>query len=274
MATYAVGDVQGCDRELVALLEKIAFGSNDELWLAGDLINRGPDSLSVLRRLYAMADQCRIVLGNHDLHFLAILFGGHSPNRTDTLGELLQAEDVQELGHWLRQQPLLQVFTRQNHALVHAGIPPMWSYAEALSYAAEVERVIQGNGDVSYVDFFREMYGNEPTGWREDLKGMDRLRVITNFFTRMRLLDPSQQMNFSHKGALEGAPAGLQPWYRMPVAARPSGKILFGHWAALEGYTGVADAIALDTGCVWGRTLTAYCVETGEFITQAALRTV
>jgi bis(5'-nucleosyl)-tetraphosphatase (symmetrical) len=149
----------------------------------------------------------------------------------------------------------------------------MWSYAEALSYAAEVERVIQGNGDVSYVDFFRQMYGNEPTGWREDLKGMDRLRVITNFFTRMRLLDPSLQMNFSHKGALEGAPAGLQPWYRMPVAARPSGKILFGHWAALEGYTGVADAIALDTGCVWGRTLTAYCVETGEFITQAALRT-
>lgn len=271
MATYAVGDIQGCDRELAALLEKIGFGEEDQLWLAGDLINRGPDSLSVLRRLHAMADQCRIVLGNHDLHFLAILFGGHSPNRSDTLDELLQADDVQELGHWLRQQPLLHVSTDEQHVLVHAGIPPMWSYRQALKYAAEVESVMQGKGAISYVEFFRHMYGNEPGVWREDLQGMDRLRAITNFFTRMRLLDGSQSMNFSHKGALDGAPEGLRPWYRFP-AERPSSKILFGHWAALEGRTGVADAIALDTGCVWGRTLTAYCLETGELISQAALQ--
>ena len=170
MATYAVGDIQGCDRELAALLEKIGFGEEDQLWLAGDLINRGPDSLSVLRRLHAMADQCRIVLGNHDLHFLAILFGGHSPNRSDSLDELLQADDVQELGHWLRQQPLLHVSTDQQHVLVHAGIPPMWSYLQALKYAAEVESVLQGKGAISYVEFFRHMYGNEPGVWREDLQ--------------------------------------------------------------------------------------------------------
>ena len=123
MATYAIGDIQGCDRELEALLEQLNFGDDDELWLAGDLINRGPDSYKVLRRLYAMADQCRIVLGNHDLHFLAILFGGHSPGRADTLDELLQADDVYELAHWLRQQHLVYLSTQKQHILVHAGIP-------------------------------------------------------------------------------------------------------------------------------------------------------
>jgi len=269
MSTYAIGDIQGCDRELAALLEKINFGDDDELWLAGDLVNRGPDSLGVLRRLYGMSSQCRIVLGNHDLHFLAILFGGHSPNRADTLDVLLGADDVEELGHWLRRQPLLHVSPEKGHALVHAGIPPMWSYNQALDYAAEVETVMQGNSAFDYVDFFRQMYGNEPAGWREGLEGMDRLRVITNFFTRMRLLDQSQQMNFSHKGSLDDAPESLQPWYRIAVERQPS-KMLFGHWAALEGYTGVADAVALDTGCVWGRTLTAECLDTGVLASQSA----
>ena len=270
MSTYAIGDIQGCDREFAALLEKINFGGDDELWIAGDLINRGPDSLGVLRRIYGMSDQCRIVLGNHDLHFLAILFGGHSPNRADTLDELLAADDVEELGHWLRRQPLLHVSVEKRHALVHAGIPPMWSYNQALDYAAEVERVMQGNGELGYVEFFRQMYGNKPACWSPELHGMDRLRVITNFFTRMRLLDDSQQMDFSHKGSLDDAPESLRPWYRIAIERQPS-KILFGHWAALEGYTGIANAIALDTGCVWGRTLTAYRLETGDLISQPAL---
>lgn len=270
MATYAIGDIQGCDRELAALLDKIGFSGGDELWLAGDLINRGPDSLSVLRRLFGMADQCRIVLGNHDLHFLAILFGGHSPGRSDTLDELLQADDVYELGYWLRQQRLLYISDHKQHVLVHAGIPPSWSNAEALAYAAEVEQVMQGRGAIAYTDFFRQMYGNEPAAWKSSLQGMSRLRAITNYLTRMRLVDADGVMDFAHKGALSGKPSGLQPWYQTPVARQPE-RILFGHWAALEGETGSANAIALDTGCVWGRVLTAYCLETGELVQQQAL---
>ena len=271
MATYAIGDIQGCDRELEALLDQLNFSSDDELWLAGDLINRGPDSYKVLRRLYAMADQCRIVLGNHDLHFLAILFGGHSPGRSDTLDELLQADDVYELGHWLRQQQLIHISTEKQHILVHAGIPPSWSNEQAMAYAAEVEAVMQGKGDIPYTEFFRQMYGNEPAAWHDALQGMSRLRAITNYLTRMRLLDAKGVMDFAHKGALLGKPEGLQPWYQTAVVRQPE-RILFGHWAALEGQTGQDQAIALDTGCVWGRSLTAYCLETGEFTQQLAVK--
>ena len=270
MATYAIGDIQGCDSELEALLEQLNFGDDDELWLAGDLINRGPDSYKVLRRVYAMADQCRIVLGNHDLHFLAILFGGHSPGRADTLDELLQADDVYELAHWLRQQHLVYLSTQKQHILVHAGIPPGWSNEQAVAYAAEVEAVMQGKGDIAYTDFFRQMYGNEPAAWHGALQGMSRLRAITNYLTRMRLLDAQGVMDFAHKGALSNKPKGLQPWFKTDVARR-SQRILFGHWAALEGQTGQDHAIALDTGCVWGRSLTAYCLETGELTQQQAL---
>ena len=270
MATYAIGDIQGCDRELVALLEKLGFGESDELWLAGDLINRGPDSLKVLRRLYRMSGQCHIVLGNHDLHFLAILYGGHSPGRSDTLDELLEAEDVAELGSWLRQQKLVHLSEPHKHVLVHAGIPAAWSIDQALMYASEVEQVMQGNAEIGFADFFRQMYGNEPAVWSDSLRGMSRLRAITNYLTRMRLVDAQGVMDFAHKGALAAAPKDLQPWYKGRVAQQ-SPRVLFGHWAALAGHTGQADAIALDTGCVWGRSLTAYCLETGQFIQQQAL---
>jgi bis(5'-nucleosyl)-tetraphosphatase (symmetrical) len=283
MATYAIGDIQGCLREFDGLLEKINFSSDDELWLAGDLINRGPQSLQLLRRVKALSSQCQIVLGNHDLHFLAILFGGHKASGKDTFEELLQAPDVYEIGHWLREQKL--VHHDQDHILVHAGIPGFWASTQAFAYAEEVEAVIGQRegitlsaGEVSYKEFFAKMYGNEPPRWDESLKGMDRLRIITNYFTRMRYVDAACTMNFAEKGSVENAPYGFMPWFEQaPISSKArreqrdrSEKILFGHWASLNGITHSPRHIALDTGCVWGRTLTAYCLETGEITRQPA----
>ena len=283
MPTYAIGDIQGCLQEFDGLLEKINFSADDELWLAGDLINCGPQSLQLLRRVKTLSNQCRIVLGNHDLHFLAILFGGHKAGGKDTFEELLQAPDVYEIGHWLRGQKL--VHHDQGHILVHAGIPGFWASAQAFAYAEEVETVIGQRegimlspGEVSYKEFFAKMYGNEPPRWDESLSGMDRLRIITNYFTRMRYVDAACTMNFAEKGSLEHAPNGFMPWFeRAPNTngatqeqSDRSEKILFGHWASLNGITHSPKHIALDTGCVWGRSLTAYCLETGEITRQPA----
>ena len=258
MATYAIGDLQGCDREFTALLDKLDFSDQDQLWLVGDLINRGPESLQLLRRVMSMQEQCVIVLGNHDLHFLAIYFGGHKPGRSDTLDELLNAPDVDELAHWLRCQKLLHVDEALGHVMVHAGVPHIWDIPYAQTLAREVERVIAGRDEtVTYETFFQQMYGNEPALWDDQLSGMARLRSITNYLTRMRLVDEAGALDFAHKGALAEAPAGWRPWfeYVRVDAGRPS--ILFGHWAALDGETGRDDIVGLDTGCVWGRELTA-----------------
>ena len=275
MATYAIGDIQGCLREFDALLERLNFSSEDELWLAGDLINRGPDSLQLLRRVKDLSSQCQIVLGNHDLHFLAILFGGHKPSGKDTFADLLQAEDVFEIGHWLRKQKL--VHQAKGHIMVHAGIPGFWSAVQALSYAAQVEAVIgQDAGDVmhagavDYKEFFAKMYGNEPPCWDEALGGMDRLRIITNYFTRMRYVDATCAMNFAEKGGLADTPSGFVPWFAQTPSEDRAEKILFGHWASLNGVTHSTAHVALDTGCVWGRYLTAYCLETEEVTRQTA----
>ena len=275
MTIYAVGDVQGCWLELDALMKKVNLKDSDELWLAGDLINRGPDSLQVLRQARQMGDQCRVVLGNHDLHFLAIFFGGKSPHSKDTFDELLAATDVEELAHWLRGQKLIH--SGYGHVMTHAGIPPQWSVAQAQAFAREVETVI-GQSDaqaeqaeISYRDFFTAMYGNSPARWDANLNGMDRLRAIVNYLTRMRLLEPSGAMDFAHKGPVEDRPDGLLPWFAEANHQRRPHKVLFGHWAALNGETNVADCIALDTGCVWGRQLTAYCLDNGEKIVQSAL---
>lgn len=264
MAVYAIGDLQGCDREFAALLERLDFSDSDRLWLVGDLINRGPDSLAALRRVRALGDRCVVVLGNHDLHFLAAYFGQRAPTRSDTFDELLAAPDVDELAHWLRTQKLLHLDETSGFVMTHAGIPHIWNIQQAVLHAREVERVLAGRDEhTSYVEFFQQMYGNEPNLWSDELQGMARLRLITNYFTRLRLVNDVGAMDFVHKGALQEAPAGWRPWFEYwPLdEARP--RILFGHWAALDGHTGRDDIIGVDTGCVWGRQLTAYNLQTG-----------
>ena len=275
MAVYAIGDVQGCWRELKALLKKLRFRDSDELWLAGDLINRGPDSLKVLRKLRVMDQQIHIVLGNHDLHFLAIVFGGHNAGAKDTFAELLGADDVEDLAHWLRTQKLFH--RNYGHVMTHAGVPGCWTVGQAQGLAREVESVI-GQSDkkakmaeISYRKFFADIYGNKPAAWSDDLVGMDRLRCVVNYLTRMRLLDSSGAMDFAQKGALQDAPAGLMPWFDDARIQAFDETLLFGHWASLDGETGTSKCIALDTGCVWGRQLTAYELVQQRKITQAAL---
>ncbi len=262
MATYAIGDVQGCYSEFSRLLELIRFDpGQDRLWLLGDLVNRGPESLRVVRLVRSLGDAAVTVLGNHDLHFLAIHLGGHSMNRHDTFSDLFEAEDVDEIADWYCRQPFIVVDDDLGCAMVHAGIPHIWSLDKALLLAQEVQSELMGERRTRY---FERMYGNQPNAWREDHSGMDRLRVITNYFTRMRLLDDKARMNFSHKGAPGDAPRGLLPWYEFRARHPLPLKLLFGHWAALEQGTGHAELVALDTGCVWGRELTALCLETDQ----------
>lgn len=259
MSTYVIGDLQGCLVQLEALLEKVGYRrAEDRLWFTGDLINRGPESLATVRFVRSLGDRAVTVLGNHDLHFLAIVFGGHRPMASDTLNDLMDAPDCLDIAHWLRGLPLLH---RENgFVMVHAGLPHIWTLSEAQTHAREVESVMRD--DETYRDFFRKMYGNDPNVWSDALEGMDRQRIITNYFTRMRLMSHAGEMDFSHKGRLEGAPAGFRPWFSYPSRIREP--ILFGHWAALDGETGNGGTIGLDTGCVWGRCLTAYRLEDGS----------
>lgn len=270
-----MGDVQGCLREFELLLEKVNFNSNDQLWLAGDLINRGPHSLEVLRLVHSMDTQVAVVLGNHELHFLAIYFGGHKSSRSDTFDSLLAAPDAEQLANWLCKQKMLHHDSSLNCTMTHAGIPHIWSLKRARAFASEVEDVICGdNPQLSAQSFFAGLYGNEPNCWEPELSGLPRYRLLANYFTRMRLVNSAGCLDFSHKGAIADAPAGWEPWFKLfPRSTdRKSGmKLLFGHWAALEGVTDRDDIIALDTGCVWGRHLTAYCLETAELTTVQAV---
>ena len=276
MAIYAIGDVQGCLSELETLLKQIDFSSADRIIFLGDLINRGPDSLGVLRLIKSLGDQAIIVLGNHDLHFLAILFGDHLETKSDTLTELIEARDAKDLGHWLRTQPLIHYEDSFDAVMVHAGVPFFWSTQKALSLAEEVHRIIAGTEQEEFLDyriFFNQIYGNHPNYWEEGLTGMDRYRVITNYLTRMRFLDFEGKMDFSFKGADDSAPDSLKPWYSFFREKNQTRKVLFGHWASLNGVTGRDEFIALDTGCVWGRCLTAYCMETRELFSVQASQT-
>jgi bis(5'-nucleosyl)-tetraphosphatase (symmetrical) len=268
MTTWAVGDLQGCYDELQVLLEQIAFDpAYDTLWLVGDLVNRGPRSLEVLRFVKSLGAAARTVLGNHDLHLLAIRYGGHKANRGDTFGELFAAPDCDELCDWLRHQALLEHDAELGFVMTHAGIPHIWSRKQAAVLAGEVEAVLRGDG---YVDYFKALYGNQPDCWDESLRGMDRWRVITNYFTRMRMVDKRGRMDFSYKGPVAQAPKGWSPWYDLRARKPLKETLLFGHWASLEGRTGRAGIIALDTGCVWGRTLTALSLEKGVFASVAS----
>lgn len=254
MSIYAIGDVQGCFEPLQRLLKKINFNpEQDELWFAGDLVNRGPQSLAVLRFIKALPHK-KVVLGNHDLHLLAVYYAGFAPKGKDTLDELLAAPDLAELMEWLRQQPLLIADLAHNIFMSHAGIPPQWDVAQAQALAQEAEAVLQGN---DHLEFFKVMYGNQPDCWQADLTGFDRTRAIINYFTRMRFVDARGALDLLSKEGVGTAPAGYVPWFRVANRKTQENKLLFGHWAALEGNTNTANTFALDTGCVWGGQLSA-----------------
>lgn len=255
MATWAIGDLQGCLVPLQCLLKKIRFNADtDQLWVAGDLVNRGPDSLSTLRYLYDRRDNCRFVLGNHDLHLLAVAAGAHKQNKKDTFADVLSATDGDKLLSWLQQQKLLHVDERKKVAMVHAGIPPIWNLAEAKERAAEVERVLHGAHPKTLFD---SMYGEQPDAWDASAPVSVRLRTITNYFTRMRFCTSRGVLDLKDKSSVQSAREGYHPWFEFDSLQLDEYQLVFGHWAALQGQTGVANVHALDTGCVWGGELTA-----------------
>lgn len=261
MATYAIGDIQGCYHAFQALLERIAFDEkSDQLWLVGDLVNRGSGSLEVLRWCYAHQDNLKVVLGNHDLHALVVAEGIVSAHKGDTLNGILTADDRDILLHWLRHQRLM--YSEGGYLMVHAGLLPQWSTEQALGYAAEVESVLQSD---EYLYFLRHMYGNLPDNWSDELAGIDRLRVITNAATRLRICAEDGQMEFKFKGELEDIPDGFMPWFDVPNRATRDTQVIFGHWSAL-GLQQRENIYALDTGCLWGGKLTAMNLDTKAII--------
>lgn len=268
MSTYAVGDIQGCLEPLQCLLDRVNFDpAADTLWSVGDSVNRGPHCLDTLRFLYGMRDNLVMVLGNHDLHLVAVAAGARKASKSDTLAAVLAAPDCDQLVEWLATLPLLH--HERGHTLVHAGVAPQWSLEQAQALAGEVQAALRGP---QRNDYLRAMYGNEPSVWADDLAGMDRLRVITNYFTRMRFCSPQGELDLTNKGGIDSTPTGddgirMRPWFSHPQRAMAGQPIVFGHWAALEGKTGYEDAIGLDTGCVWGGAMTLYQLETGQRIT-------
>ncbi|MGQ0651645.1 MAG: symmetrical bis(5'-nucleosyl)-tetraphosphatase [Betaproteobacteria bacterium] len=251
MATYAVGDVQGCYDELDRLLGAFAFDAKkDRLWLVGDLVNRGPKSLEVLRFVRGLGKRAMTVLGNHDLHLVTQHEGIERRRKDDTFDAVLAAPDADELVRWLRRQPMMHVDGA--FAMVHAGLVPQWSVRKAMRLAAEVEAALRAR---SYRDFLANMYGGEPARWSERLKGWDRLRVIVNAMTRLRFCTADGEMDFRTKGAK--APRGFKPWFRF----RKEKEILIcGHWSTL-GLKLAPRLAALDSGCVWGGALSALRLE-------------
>ncbi len=254
MAVFAIGDVQGCHSELERLLDRIDFDpSEDSLWFTGDLVNRGPRSLDVLRFVKGLGSRAVTVLGNHDLHLLAIAAGTAKLRKSDTLDAVLSAPDRDELLHWLRHRPLLHHDPVLGYTLLHAGLPPQWDLIQALACARELEVVLRGP---THVEFFRAMYGDEPKRWSPGLSGMERLRFIVNCFTRLRYCNAQGELDLKSKGAPGKQPAGLLPWFEVPGRASRELHILFGHWSTLGDVEGER-IYALDTGCVWGGRLTA-----------------
>lgn len=263
---YLVGDLQGCHAAFVALLEALRFDpQRDRLWLAGDLVARGEDSLATLRLVKALADRgaARTVLGNHDLNLIAAWRGVVAAKKKDLTQPILDAPDAGVLMDWLRRQPLL-LRPDPHSVLVHAGLPPCWQVAEAQGYAREVEAVLAGPLP-ALDDFLAHMYGNSPDQWETSLSGLPRLRLITNYLTRMRLTEASGRLELAYKAGLEGPyPPGFRPWFEWPVLPPRPERVFFGHWAALLGVSGQVQAIALDGGCVWGNCLMAYRLSDGQ----------
>lgn len=258
MRTWAIGDLQGCDEALQRLLAEIGFRpSQDRLIFCGDLVNRGPESLAVLRRVKALGDSADSVLGNHDLHCLAVAHGKSLPKRKDTLDAVLGAPDSGELLGWLLQRPLL--LQEPGYLVAHAGIPPSWN----LETAQQAARACEGAMRADPARFFSQMYGNEPAGWEQAHSEVDRHRYTINGFTRMRYCRKDGSLDFDSK--LGPEQSTLTPWFALPSRHALAETVIFGHWSTLgEVQWPAYRVIGLDTGCVWGGPLTAYCLETGE----------
>lgn len=260
MAIYAIGDIQGCFHSFQSLLKKIKFKpASDKLWLVGDLINRGAGSLEVLRWIFDHQSSVVAVLGNHDLHTLVVAEGFVSAHRSDTIQALLDAPDAPALLAWLRHQPLVHLENTysQDHLMVHAGLLPQWSVTKAQALADEVHAALIAD---NYRDFLQHMYGNQPVQWDDALAGWDRLRVITNAMTRLRICSQAGEMEFKFKGELKNRPVGYLPWFEVANRASINTPIIFGHWSALGLHT-ANNIYALDTGCLWGGALTALRLE-------------
>lgn len=252
MAIYAIGDIQGCFDDLLRLLDTIAFDpATDQLWFAGDLVNRGPKSLETLRFVKSLGNAAIAVLGNHDLHLLAASCMDKTARKKGSLDQILEAPDKQELIDWLRHRPLFH--HNADFCLVHAGLPPQWDFAKAQKMAIIAERALKRP---DYRLFLKQMYGNKPNMWSADLKGMARLRFIVNCFTRMRYCDADGRLDFSNSGPIGSQPDNLLPWFNVPNRKTANLRIIFGHWSAL-GYYEAANCYAIDTGCLWGGQLTA-----------------
>ena len=256
---FLVGDVQGCCDAFDRLLVDIGFSpSRDHLWVLGDLVNRGPQSLATLRRLAGLGAAADCLLGNHDLHLLAVADRTQRLKGQDTLAEILEAPDRDALLHWLRRQRLAA--TDDGWLLVHAGVAPEWDAERTLALAREVEEVLTGPGRRA---FMRDLYGNKPARWKERLKGHDRLRFIVNALTRIRFCSEEGRLEFDTKEGADAAPEGYVPWFDVPGRRSASTPIAFGHWSTL-GLLDRPDVLALDTGCVWGGALTAARIDGGR----------
>ena len=256
MTRYAIGDLQGCEEELRALLARLKFSADrDRLWFVGDLVNRGPDSLAALRRVRALGDNAVVVLGNHDLHLLAVACGVQRRRRSDTLDEVLAAPDRDTLIEWLLTRPLAHA--EGQDLMVHAGVVPQWTAARTLALADEVSRALRRDPRA----LFEQMYGDEPERWDERLAGPERLRFIINVLTRLRLCTADGRVDLSLKGPPPPPPATLRPWFEHPQRATRNVRVVFGHWSAL-GLVRRPDLLGLDTGCVWGGSLTAADLDT------------
>lgn len=254
MATYAVGDIQGCYDEFRRLLDSLGFDPlKDRVWCVGDLVNRGPDSLAVLRFVKGLGDAAMVVLGNHDLHLLAVAAGVGKSAKKDTIDDILAAPDRDELLDWLRHRPVMYFDETTGFAAMHAGVAPQWDLAQALSCARELEATLQGDG---YQEFLQEMSGDEPACWSEDLTGIERLRFITNCFTRLRYCDTDGCLRIREKSLPGTQPDGVVPWFQVRGRRTAGDRIVIGHWSALGYYAG-ENVWAIDSGCLWGGHLTA-----------------
>jgi len=260
MTTFAIGDLHGCLDPLKRLLDKVHFEpGRDKVWFVGDLVNRGPQSLDTLRFVKDLGDDAVSVLGNHDLHLLAVINGIRHTGGRDTLDDILNADDLDDLTHWLRHLPLLHRNEELNVTMVHAGIHPKWDLTLAKDMASEVEKALRSD---NYVEFLQRMYGNKPAKWSNKLGKHRRRRFAVNAFTRMRLCYRKGELDFSNTCAPSKAPRDLVPWYAVPSRKSIEGRILFGHWSSHPGFA-VSNVIPLDRGAVWGGSLTGLALETG-----------
>lgn len=268
MSTYAIGDIQGCHDELRALLDRLNFDpARDRLWLAGDLVNRGPDSLKTLRLLRSLGDSVQAVLGNHDLHLLACAAAAEPPGAKDSFQDVLDAPDREELLAWLAARPLMHRDQTLGVTMLHAGLAPQWTIERAMQLAAEAQAVLSGPGAV---DFFHHMYGNRPARWDDDLGGHARTRFVVNCFTRLRYCHADGRLALRLKSAPDPQRSDILPWFAVPGRASRGHRIVFGHWSTLGRIEWPEHSVyGLDTGCVWGGSLSALALETGAITSLA-----